>query len=187
MRARSIAPLAALLLSIAPAGWAQQPAADIEVTTPDGRKVVLRADGTWRHVEPAAAAGPDAAASGPPPVPAELQLVGRSDVPGGCQFQLSLHNRLGYEIRSLVPDIQVVRSGGQTYIELHLGFSRVLPGDTQLRNLRVAGLGCREIEKLQIGGGDRCDMGDLNKYTDGKGLCLARVAVKPSNLVVFEK
>jgi len=180
--------LAALLPAMA---LAQAPAPDLEATTPDGRRVLLKADGTWTFVPAASAAAAAASAAAPaasvPAVPAELELTGRSPVPGGCHVHLSLHNKLDYEIRTLVPDFRIVRRGGPTYVEQSLGFGRLLPGDRQQRTLRVSGLDCAAIEKIQVTGGDRCDMGELHRFSEGKGLCLARVRVMPSALIGFEK
>lgn len=173
--------MTSVLMLAAGASLAQSGPAAIEVTTPDGRRALLKSDGTWTY-------GPDGAASAASPtVQADLKIHGRAAVSGGCHFQFSLHNLLPYEIRSLIPDFRVVRRGGLTYVEQSVGFSRVLPGDQQHRSLHVMGLDCADIEKLQVVGGDRCDMGDLNKFSDGKGLCLARVQVKPSDLLAFEK
>jgi hypothetical protein len=168
-----------LVAALVATGWAmaQTGGSDITVSTPDGRLAVLKADGTWSYAEAASA----------PSVQAELRLESRAPMPGGCQFQFNLRNRLPYEIRTLVPDFRVIRRGGTVYIEQNIGFGRVLPGDQQQRTLRVSGLDCAEIEKLQVIGGDRCDMGDLNKFTDGKGLCLARLQVQPSSLLTIEK
>jgi hypothetical protein len=173
--------LAALVLG--PWAMAQTAEPDLEATTPDGRRVVLKADGTWKFRDAVAGApeSPD-----PPAVPADLELQSRTPVPGGCLFQLVLQNHLTYEIRSLVPDFRVFRRG-VVYVEQNVAFTRIAPGDQQQRALRVAGLDCGDIEKLQVASGDRCEMGELNKFTDGKGLCLARIRVKPSGLVKFEK
>jgi hypothetical protein len=53
--------------------------------------------------------------------------------------------------------------------------------------VRFGGIGCADIARLQVQGGDRCDMGDLNKFSDAKGECLARVRVLPSEVLPFEK
>ena len=177
--------------------------ADVEVVTPDGRRVILKDDGTWRTVDnpgsAASAAGPAkaaaaaasaaSAASAPevPLVPADLEIVERREIPGGCQFDLKLTNQLGYELTTFVFDFRALRRNGVVYNDQSLGFSRILPGDEQQRTLRVFGLGCAEIGKIEVAGGDRCTMGDLNRFTDGKGLCLARIRVKPHAQVTFEK
>lgn len=183
--------LGVLLVALLPGmATAQTPGTDLEATTSDGRRVLLKADGSWAFVPPAAtaaAASAPAPAASVPAVPAELELVGRNPVPGGCHVHLSLHNKLDYEIRTLVPDFRIVRKGGPTYVEQSLGFGRLLPGDRQQRTLRVSGLDCAAIEKIQVTGGDRCDMGELHRFSEGKGLCLARVRVLPSAVIGFEK
>jgi hypothetical protein len=187
-RGPSIGRLAWLVVLLPGMALAQAAGPDLEATTSDGRRVLLKADGSWAFVPAAAAAASaPAPAASVPAVPAELELVGRNPVPGGCHVHLSLHNKLDYEIRTLVPDFRIVRKGGPTYVEQSLGFGRLLPGDRQQRTLRVSGLDCAAIEKIQVTGGDRCDMGELHRFSEGKGLCLARVRVMPSAVIGFEK
>lgn len=159
--------------------------ADTEVRDAAGRRILLLDNGTWRYLD--TADRPPAEAPRPPPPQARLQLLQRGDIPGGCGFELQLSNTLPYEIRSLVPFFAVYRGSGAQYIEQSLHFGVVRPGDSQRRELRVAGLACADIARLQVQGGDRCDMGELNKYADAKGECLARVEVLPSPLLRFEK
>jgi len=167
--------------------------ADFEVRDPSGRRILVEDQGTWRYLDAAGApAAPAAAASAaeapkPPPPQAKMQLLRRSEVPGGCGFEVQLDNLLPYEVRSLVPFFAVYRSSGALYVEQSLHFGVVRPGDSQRRELRVAGLACADIARLQVQGGDRCDMGELNKFSDAKGECLARVQVLPSALLKFEK
>jgi hypothetical protein len=46
---------------------------------------------------------------------------------------------------------------------------------------------CAEITRIQVTGGDRCEIGELNKYSVQDGQCLARVRVVPSELAPFSK
>jgi hypothetical protein len=165
--------------------------ADFELRNAEGRRILLKDDGTWQFVDEAAAAAaaPASAASAPttPPPQAELQLLAKADTPGGCTFSLALVNTLPYEIHSLVPEFAVQRANGVVYASQLRGFGPVKPGDTHQRDLRFLGIACADIAKLQVLGGDRCDMGDLNKFSDAKGECLARVRVLPSKLLSFEK
>lgn len=166
---------------------AQQAAwADVEVRGPDGKRILLKDNGTWQaldaDVPPAAEA-----ASAPPKDLAELQMLQRTDIPGGCGFSLALHNKLPYEIRSLVPEFSALRANGVVYTSLGLGFGPVKPGDTYRRDLRLMGIACQDIARLQVRGGDRCDMGALNKFSEPNGQCLALVQVKPSELLTFYK
>lgn len=176
----------ALLLGLSMA--VQLPAqADIEVLGPDGKRILLKENGTWRFVD---AEGPGTTATAGTASSqdlAELQLRQRTDIPGGCSFALALHNQLPYEIRRLVPEFTAQRSNGVAYASQGLGFGPVKPGDTHRRILRFMGIACPDIARLRVGGGDRCDMGDLNKFSEPNGQCLARMRVLPSDVVIFDK
>jgi hypothetical protein len=180
--------------------------ADFELTAPDGRRVLLKDDGTWRYVEGAGKAATDAKAgdakaetAGGKPQPAEkkqekklggealLSLVGKVDGPRICRLQLRLVNNLPYEIRSLVPELSIYRANGVAYDSLFAGFSFLKPGDSQRREVRFNGIDCKDIARVLVGGGDRCEMGDLDKFTPGRGMCLARVRVVASDVLPFEK
>lgn len=174
-------------LALAPAAGA----ADFELKDAQGRRILLKDDGTWRYLDAAAAAAvPASAASEPPPAQAELLLERRLEAPGGCRFEMALQNTLAYEIRSLVPEFTVFRQQGTSavaYSTQLAGFGPVRPGDQHRRALQFAGIACADIARLEVGGGDRCEMGDLNKFSDARGQCLARLRVKPSELLRFEK
>ncbi|MFO1330365.1 MAG: hypothetical protein U1F56_23680 [Rubrivivax sp.] len=176
------APAASAASAPAAAASAPEPLkADVELKTPDGRAILVKTDGTWVFVE---------AEAKPPIEPSQMAVLKMLDlrpVPDGCEYQFELDNRQPYEVRSLIPDIKVYRKGGAFYVENTIPFGRILPGDRQLRRVVVRGLSCPDIERLQVAGGDRCDMGDLNKFTDGKGLCLARVRVESSDKLTFDK
>lgn len=168
--------------------------ADFEVTAPDGRRILLKDDNTWRYVDakPAQAAAPaDAKPAAKPPAKetgeAVLQIESRADVDRNCRIQLRLVNHLPYEIRSLVPEFSAYRANGVVYDSLFASFQFIKPGDEQRREVRFRGIACQDISRLQVGGGDRCDMGDLDKFTPVKGKCLALIRVVPSDLVRFDK
>jgi len=160
--------------------------ADFELKDGQGRRILLKDDGTWRYLEPPA---PGEAASAPVPEQpqAELHLVQRLDPPGGCRFEVSLVNTLTYDITSLVPQFTVYRANDVAYSTQSSSFGPVRPGDRISRSLQFRGIGCGDIVKLQVHGGDRCEMGDLNKFSDANGQCLARVRVVASDLLPFEK
>ncbi len=160
--------------------------ADFELKDAQGRRILLKEDGTWRYAE---AAAKSSAASEPAKQQpqADLLLERRIDAPGGCRFELALVNTLPYEIRSLVPEFTVHRASGVAYSAQTAGFLSVRPGDRSRRAVQFAGIGCADIAKLQVQGGDRCDMGELQKFSDAPGECLARVRVRPSELLTFEK
>lgn len=181
--------LPALLLAI---GASQPARADFELNDAQGRRILLKDDGTWRYLDadakPATAPAADAASKpAAPATPAELRLLRRTELSAGCSYTLVLNNALPYEISSLVPEFAVLRASGVVYTTQGLGFGPVKPGDSHQRDLRIVGIACQDIAKLQVQGGDRCNMGDLNKFSDAKGECLARLRVLPSELVSFEK
>jgi hypothetical protein len=107
-------------------------------------------------------------------------------------FGLQLVNKLSYEVTSLVLYFSAFRPDGVLYGTETPGsqFGSLKPGNTQRRELEFRGIGCSDIARLQVSGGDRCTMGDLHRWSDiaeVKGQCLARVKVVESSLVKFEK
>lgn len=161
--------------------------ADSEVTGPDGRRILLKDDGTWRHVD--AENKDQAEGKGSLDGEAVLSLERKIEGERSCRFGLVLVNNLPYEIRSFVPQFVAYRENGVAYdtVSANSAFAFLRPGDGLRRELRFNGINCKDIARVQVVGGDRCSMGDLNKWTEGKGLCLARVRVTPSDLVRFEK
>ena len=159
--------------------------ADFEVAAPDGRRILLKDDGTWRYV--------DSAAREPSKEkPAEageavLSLERRTEVGPNCRFGLRLVNDFPYEIQSIVPEFAAYRASGVLYETVSVGFASMKPGNTQYREILFRGIACNEIARVQVTGGDRCVMGDLDRFSSEPGRCLARVRVVPSDLVRFEK
>ena len=168
-------------LAFSHAAWA-----DFELAAPDGRRILLKDDGTWRYVDATGnPPGGDAKEQGE----AILTLERRIERGNNCRFEVRLVNSLPYEIRSLVPYYSAYRADGVLYDTVSSGasFAAMKPGDTLRREFDFVGIPCREIARVQVGGGDRCNMGDLDKFSEAKGQCLARVRVVASDLVPFEK
>jgi len=163
-------------------------AADIELTAPDGRRVVLYDNGTWRYAEGEAAKS-QAAGQVKQDGEAVLTLERKIERGNSCRFILRLVNNLPYEIRSLVPYYAAYRADGVIIdtVSSASSFAAMKPGDTLIRDLDFTGIVCRDIVRVQVVGGDRCDMGDLDKYSSEKGECLARVRVVGSDVVRFDK
>jgi hypothetical protein len=155
--------------------------ADFELTDPQGKRILLKADGTWRYVD----SKPAAAAKDMPQ--AELALTRRIEAPNSCTFEFVVTNALPYEIRNIVPDFTVLRGNGVAYLTQNVGFELIRPGDQRQRQLRFDGIACADIGTLKVSGGDRCEMAELNRFSEAKGDCLARLRVKPSPLLKFEK
>jgi hypothetical protein len=182
--------LKSCLLALVLVSASLQPArADFELSDSKGRRILLKDNGTWSYVdaEDGAKNADSGATPAVPEVQADLQLMRRVEAAGGCQFNFMVTNHLSYEIESLVPAFAAHRSSGVVYATKSIGFAAVKPGDSRVRQLLFEGIGCQDIAKLQVVGGDRCEMGELNRFTDGKGKCLALVRVVPSDLLKFEK
>ena len=177
-----------LLLSAGLALSASAPA-DFEVTGPDGRRIVLESNGTWKYVD---AEKKTPAEKPKPEGELLLSLEGRSETPRGCRFVVQLTNNMPYEIGNLLLYYSAHRANGQVYdtVSPGSGFNTLKPGDKQRRQFEVDGLTCRDIARVRVVGGDRCMMGDLHRWLDQaehKGECLARVQVVESQLVRFDK
>ena len=159
--------------------------ADFEATGPDGRRILLKDDGTWRYL--------DAGGKEPPKDKAGetgeavLRLERRTEGSNSCRFAVQLVNNFPYEIRSFVPTFAAYRSNGVVYDNLASGFLSIRPGASRSQEIQFRGIGCHEIARLQVSGGDRCVMGDLDRWAMPDGACLKRVRVQESDLVRFDK
>ena len=183
---------------------------DFEVTAPDGRRILLREDGRWRYIdskpEAAAARKTDAAeakkagaevADGDkqakdkekPKDAGEAILTLERKLDGNriCRFGLKLVNNLPFEVRSIVPEFSAYRANGVVYDTVFGAFQFIRPGDSQTREIRFEGIACPDLVRLQVTGGDRCEMGDLDKFSPVKGVCLSHVRVVESTLIRFDK
>ena len=181
---------------------------DFEVTAPDGRRILLKEDGRWRYIDPKAEAASaekkaeDKSAEGKSagdekkPTDEEkakdageaiLSLERKLDGNRICRFGLKLVNNLPFEIRSIVPEFKVYRATGVVYDSVFGAFQFIKPGDSQTREVRFEGIACPDIVRVQVAGGDRCEMGELDKFSPVKGRCLAQVRVVESDLVRFDK
>jgi hypothetical protein len=174
--------LALLLGALAPFSVAR---ADFEVAGPDGRRILLKDDGTWRYQE---AVGDEKPAERPK-VSGEgvLSLERRVEEGPNCRFGLRLANNTNYEIQNIVPYIAAYRDNSVMYDTRGIGFFSIKPGNSLYREVVFQGITCAEIARLQVTGGDRCVMGDLDRFSAEAGKCLERVRVMPSELVRFEK
>ena len=159
--------------------------ADFEVTGPDGRRILLKNDSTWSYVE------------GEKPKEEEEKIVvtgegvltlERMDEMGqSCSIGVRLKNDTNYEIRSIVPRFAIFRTSDVMYESRTLSFHSINPGNSAYRETLFRGIRCKEIGRIRVSGGDRCVMGDLDRFTYTGGACLERVKVVPSDLVRFDK
>ena len=159
--------------------------ANFELTGPDGRRILLKDDGTWQYLQDKGKA-PDPVKSDDA---ANLVLERISPRGNDCLIGVRLDNKLSYEIRSLVPYYSVYRAGGVLYDTSSggQGFSGIKPGDSQRREIEFQGIPCDAIGLIRVVGGGRCQMGDLDRFSATPEQCLARVRVVRSDLARFEK
>jgi len=177
--------LIVFLLSYVLLALSQVALADFSAVAPDGRRVLLKDDGTWKYED--AVGGKSAPANEQGAPKAVLQLEKKLQNGPHCRLELRLLNALPYEIVQLVPYFSAYRASGSLHQSLGVGFQNVRPSDSRNRVVDFIGISCSDIVRVQVVGGDRCEMGELTKFSPDKGECLGRVQVTPSDLVKFEK
>jgi hypothetical protein len=160
--------------------------ADMVLTAPDGRKVQLKDDGSWRYQESAGKGKVEPKDQAPGPM-ADLVLERKIGRNTGCRLEFSLTNNLPYEIRHVIPYFSVYRPNGVLHETLSAAFQSVRPSDKIERTVDFSRITCEEIARVQVTGGDRCEMGELHKFSEANGQCLARIRVTPSDLLRFDK
>ena len=157
--------------------------ADFELTVPDGRRVVLKDDGTWKYQN-----AKESAASGRSQQTDEAVLQVEQKVERGtyCRVVMRLDNTLGYEIVQIVPSFSAYRANGTMHETVSVGFQSIRPGDSLQRTVEFTRIACADIVRVRVSDADRCQMGDLTKYSPPNGQCLARVRLAPSPLLKFD-
>jgi hypothetical protein len=176
--------LAEGILFIAGVGLSHAAQGDFELTAPDGRRLLLKDNGTWRYLEAKSKEQADDKTK-----EGELVVLLQHKIERGsnCRFELRLTNNLPYEVRSIVLYYSAYRASGVMYDTVSSGLGILKPGNTDAREIEFTGITCKDIVRVQVAGGDRCEMGELTKWSSQKGECLARVRVMESDLVRFEK
>ena len=170
--------LLVLGVALSHAAWA-----DFEVTGSDGKRYLLKDNGTWQRVEAKDGDAAKAKAQGE----ALLQLDRTVERGNHCRLLLTMTNNLPYEIQHIVPYLSVYRANGVVHETASVAFQSIRPSDKIQRAVDFTRIACPEIARVQVTGGDRCEMGDLNKFADAKGQCLERVRLAPSEIVRFDK
>ena len=177
-----------ILLALLALAGTFQVRADMELVAPDGRTVLLKDNGSWSYVDAKAASTPEAKDSKQTqPEQATLELESRTPFGPNCRVSLRMTNHLNYEIVQVVPYFSAMRANGVMHQSLGRGFQNVRPTDSKTRVVEFSGIACDDIARIQVVGGDRCEMGELTKFSPDQGQCLARIRVVPSELLTFEK
>ena len=118
---------------------------------------------------------------------AVLQLEQKVERGPHCRVVMRLDNNLSYEIVQIVPSFSAYRGNGTKHETVSVGFQSIRPGDTLQRTVEFTRIACADIVRVQVSDADRCQMGELSKYSPPNGQCLARLRVAPSTLMKFEK
>ena len=156
----------------------QAATADVELMTPDGRRVLLRDDHTWEFVEEDEDTGDEHVL---------LAVARKTDLLNGCMFGLRLTNNTRFEVKSLVPQFSAFTRDNIRYDTVFMAFGPINPTRYQYREISFFGITCGEIIYVKVAGADRCTMGDLDRYNATEGECLSRIRVAHSDLVDISK
>lgn len=158
---------------------AQLVSADVTITIPDGRKVLLRDNGTWSVV----ADGKDSGDR----TYARLTVEKRFDLPRGCKYGLRLQNDLSARIRTLVLRFTAYKGDAIPFETVSRGFSYIKPTTSQYQEIKFRGIGCDEISSVEVFAARNCHVGDLTKYSAEAHHCLKLVSVEPNDIVPMAK
>ena len=156
----------------------QTATADVELTTPDGRRVLLRDDQTWEYVAEDEDTGSEHVL---------LPVARKVDLLNGCMFGLRLTNNMRSPVKSLVPQFSAFTRENILYDTVFMAFGPIKPTNYQYREISFFGISCGDIVNVKVVGADRCTMGDLDRYDATEGECLSRIRVAHSDLVNISK
>lgn len=177
--------LGGLVLSLVVFALAHDARADFELTAPDGRRLLLKDDGTWKYQD--TKEKDTGAAKNQPPEEAMLQLEQKVERGPHCRVVMRLVNTLPYEIGHIVPSFSAYRANGTMHETVTVGFQSVRPAESLQRAVEFTRIACADIARVQVSDADRCQMGDLNKFSPANGQCLARLRIAPSTVAKFDK
>ena len=158
---------------------AQLAKADMTATTADGRKVLLRDNGTWEFTGKV-----DAADSEPRAI---LTLEKKFDLARGCKLGLRLQNDLPAQIRSLVLRFTAFKEAKVAFETVSRGYSYIKPTVSQYQEISFRGITCDEISSVTVSAARNCHVGALTKYSASGQHCLALVDVRPSDMLPIAK
>lgn len=154
-------------------------AGEMTATTEDGRKVILRSNGTWVLADDATTdTGREAAV---------LQLERRFDIARGCRLGLRLQNDLDDQIRTLVLRFTAYKGDDIPFETVSRGFSYLKPTTSQYQEITFRGIKCEEISSVEVFAARNCHVGRLTKYSASANHCLELIDVAPSDLLAIAK
>lgn len=158
---------------------AQLASADVTITIPDGRQVLLRDNGTWSVVKESD--NPETRTY------ASLTVEKKFDMPRGCKYGLRLQNDLSAQIRSLVLRFTAYKGAQIPFETVSRGYSYIKPTASQYQEIKFRGISCEEISSIEVFAARNCHVGDLTKYSAEAHHCLNLVEVKANDIVPIAK
>ena len=158
---------------------AQLAAADITATTTDGRKVLLRDNGTWEF------SGKPQGGDGEPR--AALTLEKKFDLARGCRLGLRLQNDLPAQIRTLVLRFTAFKEAQVAFETVSRGYSYIKPTVSQYQEISFRDITCAEISSVAVSAARNCHVGQLTKYSASEDRCLELIDVRPSDMLPIAK
>jgi hypothetical protein len=153
--------------------------ADVTITVPDGRQVILHDNKTWSVVK--GSDNPETRTY------ATLTLEKRFDLARGCKLGLRLSNDLSDQIRSLVLRFTAFKGDQIPFETVTRGFSYIKPTASQYQEISFRGIQCEEISSIEVFAARNCHVGDLTKYSAEAHHCLNLVDVKVSDIIPIAK
>ena len=153
-------------------------AADVEVITPDGKRVLLKDDRTWEYIQ---------ASEESKERHAELALFRRFDYDDACRLGFKLRNKLPYEIRNIVFRFSAYIEPTVVYQGVSRSFDNIRTSKSQYQEIIFRGVSCQDIVHVKVHGADHCIMGHLTKWSEEEGECLSLVDFMPTELISISK
>ena len=154
-------------------------AADMTAITADGRKVLLRDNGTWEFSDKSVSDGGGQQAV--------LTLEKKFDLARGCRLGLRLTNDLSAQIRSLVLRFTAYKDAQVAFETVSRGYSYIKPTVSQYQEISFRGITCDEITSVAVSAARNCHVGELTKYSASKERCLQLIEVEPSDMLPIAK
>ena len=154
--------------------------AEMELLAPDGKRVLLKDDMTWQYLE-------EAITPGSPDRYAYLSVAFIDEKAASCRLGRRMRNGLADGIDSIVLRFSAFTKDDILYETVSKGFHSLKPTNTQHQEISFRGVPCSHIKTIRVHGGDRCSIGELNKFSDAPGQCLGKVSVEASDKISIYK
>jgi hypothetical protein len=154
--------------------------AEMELLAPDGKRVLLKDDMTWQYIEQADAPGSQDRY-------AHLSVAFVDEKAASCRIGLRMRNGLADGIDSIVLRFSAFTKDDILYETVSKGFHSLKPTNNQHQEISFRGIPCSDIKGIRVHGGDRCSIGELNKFSDAPGQCLGKVAIEASDKISIYK